>query len=87
MTKTIRDNFTGLEADEDESWEFQFVDRNDHRGLIKVEGDITKSGFLELYGKMVKKPKYQIWIKAVKDSTGKQITGGYWQKLEEDGHK
>lgn len=83
MTKTVRDNFDGQEVDEDESWEVQFINRNDSRGLIKIEADISNDGFMKLFGGMVKKPKYQIWVRATKsEREGNPEAKGHWEKLE-----
>jgi hypothetical protein len=84
MTKEARDNFDGLTYDEDETWGFTFFNRNDPRGFIKVEGDIRNEGFLELYGSMVKKPKYQLWVRATPEELEKNPkVKGHWQKLAE----
>lgn len=86
MTKTVRDNYTGLEADELDAVEFQIMDRDGGgKGqLWKLEGDMERSYFLrEHLAKMVKKPKWQRWVKAKKDSDGKTITAGYWERVED----
>jgi len=82
MTKEVRDNFDGQTYDADDALEFSFVDRNHEAGLVKVEGDISRAGFLDLYGKMVKKPKYQVWVRH--DEEEKERTGksGHWRKLD-----
>ena len=85
LTKEVRDNFDGLTYDEDETMAFTFVDRNDPRGFVKVEGDIHKEGFLNLYGTMVKKPKYQVWVRATEEE--KKLNPnikGHWEKLAEE---
>lgn len=82
MTKECRDNFDGLTYDEDDTVEFVFMDRHDPRGLLKIEGDVSRATFLKLYGDMVKKPKYQLYVKHTaeeREETGKY---GYWKKLE-----
>ena len=82
MTKEVRDNFDGLTYDEDETMGFTFVDRFDPRGFIKVEGDISKSGFLKLFESMVKKPKYQRWVKATDEEKAKdKSVKGHWEKI------
>lgn len=80
MTKEVRDNLDGLTYDEDESIEFAFVNRHDSRGLIKVEGDLSMANFLDFYAKMVKKPKYQLWIRPTEEekAEGKK---GHWEKI------
>lgn len=85
MTKEVRDNFDGLTYDEDEAMEFTFVDlhfRNEEgkEELRRIHGDISRSGFLILLGNMVKKPKWERWIKA-KYADGKRIQEGYWEKV------
>lgn len=80
MTKEIRDNFDGLTYDEDESVGFTFILRNDPRGFIKVEGDLATSTFLKMYESMVKKPKYQRWVKPTDEEKAKG-TKGHWEKL------
>lgn len=81
MTKEVRDNFDGLTYDEDDSMEFAFVDRHDPRGLIKVEGDIARASFLALYGSMVKKPKYQRWVRPTEEEKANGVKG-HWEKLQ-----
>jgi hypothetical protein len=81
MTKEVRDNFDGLTYDEDDSVEFTFVDRHDNRGLIKVEGDVARSTFLAMYGNMVKKPKYQVWVRPTEEEK-EQGKKGHWEKLQ-----
>ena len=82
MTKEVRDNFDGLTYDEDDSMGFVFTDRHDPRGFIKVEGDIARTSFLNLYGTMVKKPKYQVWARATEEEKEKNPTiKGHWEKL------
>lgn len=82
MTKEVRDNIDGLTYDEDESIQFVFTDRNDPRGFIKVEGDCSKANFLTLYGTMVKKPKYQVWVRATEEEKAKNPSvKGHWEKL------
>lgn len=82
MTKEVRDNFDGLSYDEDESLEFTFVDRNlnGKQELGRVHGDISREGFLKLYQSMVKKPKWERWVKAVY-ADGKLQQKGYWEKI------
>jgi hypothetical protein len=82
MTKEIRDNFDGLTYDEDESVGFTFIFRNDPRGFLKIEGDMSKSNFDRLYGEMVKKPKYQLWVKAdAEEKVKNPNVKGHWEKL------
>ena len=82
MTKTIRDNFTGLESDDDESIGFTFVERNG-QNLFKWEGDVdTKYFFNEVLGKMVKPPRKQVWVRLSKDEVEKQGRKGYWEKVQ-----
>lgn len=82
MTIEVRDNFDGLTYDEDEIMSFVFTDRNDPRGFVKVEGHISKQSFLNLYGGMVKKPKYQLWVRATAEEKEKNPTiKGHWEKL------
>ena len=82
MTKEVRDNIDGLTYDEDETVQFVFTDRNDPRGFIKVEGDMSKSNFLNLYGTMVKKPKYQVWVRATEEEKkANPNVKGHWEKL------
>lgn len=82
MTKEVRDNFDGLTYDEDDTMSFVFTDRNDPRGFIKVEGDISRESFLRLYGEMVKKPKYQVWVRATEEEKEKNPNlKGHWEKL------
>lgn len=82
MTKEVRDNIDGLTYDEDETLTFQFIDRNDSRGFIKIEGDCSRENFLKLYGSMVKKPKYQRWVKATSEELAKDPkVKGHWEKL------
>jgi hypothetical protein len=82
MTKEVRDNFDGLTYDEDETMQFVFTDRQDPRGFVKIEGDIAKAGFLALYASMVKKPKYQVWVRATDEEKQKNPTvKGHWEKL------
>ena len=83
MTKEIRDNLDGLAYDEDESWSFTFVNRNDPRGLIKIEGDLSFANFLKFYGDMVKKPKYQVWKRHTEDEQEETGKKGHWEKLSE----
>jgi hypothetical protein len=45
-----------------------------------VHGDISREGFLKLYGSMVKKPRWERWIKA-KYADGKLVEKGYWEKI------
>ena len=82
MTKEVRDNFDGMTYDEDESLEFTFSDRNFNgkQELARIHGDISREGFLKLLGSMVKKPKWERWIKAVYED-GKLKTKGYWEKV------
>lgn len=80
MTKEIRDNFDGLNYDEDVSWEFTFFNRHDPRGFIRVQGDVNEKKFLELYSSMVKKPKYERYVKKSEDEDGNEIAG-HWEKL------
>jgi hypothetical protein len=86
LTKEVRDNFDGLTYDEDESMEFTFIDfnvRNEATGkneMQRVKGDLSRANFLNLYGSMVKKPKYERWVKA-KYEDGKKVTDGYWEKI------
>lgn len=83
MTKEVRDNLDGMTYDADESWEFAFVNRNDPRGLIKVEGDLSNANFNKIYKDMVKKPKYQVWVKATDAEKAKNPQAkGHWEKLE-----
>lgn len=83
MTKEVRDNFDGLTYDEDETMSFVFTDRHDPRGFVKVEGDINRSAFLSLYGNMVKKPKYQVWVRATDEEKEKNPSvKGHWEKLQ-----
>ena len=81
MTKTIRDNVSGLEVDADEAVELSMIDRADGK-LVKVELDMSRESWLEFYGRMVRKPPYQQWVKH--DETEKKETGktGHWQKLK-----
>jgi len=82
MTKEVRDNFDGLTYDEDDSMGFVFTDRHDPRGFVKVEGDIARTSFLSLYGTMVKKPKYQVWVRATEEEKEKNPNlKGHWEKL------
>ena len=82
MTKEVRDNFDGQTYDADESWEFAFINRNDPRGLIKVEGDVSDAKFLELYKSMAKQPKYQVWVRPTEEEKAKDKNAkGHWQKL------
>ena len=82
MTKEVRDNMDGQTYDEDEAVQFVFTDRFDPRGFIKVEGDCARSTFLDLYGKMVKKPKYQLWVRATTEEKEKNPNlKGHWEKL------
>jgi hypothetical protein len=80
MTKEVRDNFDGMTYDEDETQEFSFVNRHDPRGFVRVAGDISTANFLRLFGEMVKKPKYERWVKKSKDKDGNEIEG-HWEKL------
>lgn len=81
MTKTVIDNVTGEQIDADDSVELQMTDRSDGR-LRKVEFDMSRASWLELLKTMVKKPKYQQWIKH--DEQEKKETGktGHWEKIE-----
>ena len=82
MTKEVRDNFDGLTYDEDETMQFVFTDRQDPRGFVKIEGDIARASFLTLYGQMVKKPKYQVWVRATDEEKQKNPNiKGHWNKL------
>jgi len=82
MTKEVRDNIDGLTYDEDETVGFTFILRNDPRGFLKVEGDCSKANFLSLYGTMVKKPKYQRWVKATdEEKANDPKVKGHWEKL------
>jgi hypothetical protein len=82
MTKEVRDNIDGLTYDEDETMGFVFTDRNDPRGFVKIEGDCSKQNFLDLYGRMVKKPKYQVWVRATDEEKQKNPSiKGHWEKL------
>lgn len=82
MTKEVRDNIDGMTYDEDETLVFQFIDRNDPRGFVKVEGDISRENFLRLYGTMVKKPKYQRWVRATdEEKANNPSIKGHWEKL------
>ena len=85
MTKEVRDNFDGLTYDEDESMEFTFVDRfarneDGKTELRRIHGDISTAGFLAMLGNMVKKPKWERWVKA-KYEDGKKVADGYWEKI------
>lgn len=82
MTKETRDNLDGLVYDEDETMGFTFIDRNHPSGFVKVEGDISREGFLKLYNTMVKKPKYQVWVRATEQEKEKNPNiKGHWEKL------
>lgn len=85
MTREVRDNIDGLTYDEEETCVFTFTFRNhpEHPNMfLKVEGDCSIANFLELYGKMVKKPKYQRWIKATEEERAKdKNVKGHWEKL------
>ena len=83
MTKEVRDNFDGETYDEDDTMGFTFIDRNDPRGFVKVEGDISRAGFLNLYSGMVKKPKYQLWVRATEEEkNANPSVKGHWEKLQ-----
>lgn len=82
MTKEVRDNFDGLTYDEDDTMQFVFTDRGDKRGFVKVEGDISRESFLKLYGTMVKKPKYQLWVRATEEEKkANPAVKGHWEKI------
>lgn len=83
MTKEVRDNFDGVTYDEDDTMQFVFTDRNDARGFVKIEGDINRESFLRLYGTMVKKPKYQVWVRATEEEKkANPNVKGHWEKLQ-----
>ena len=84
MTKTVRDNIDGTEVDADESWEFTLFNRNDPRGLIKIEGDMSNSNMMGFYTKMVKKPKHQLWVRPTKaEKATDPDAKGHWEKIAE----
>ena len=81
MTKTIRDNITGAEVDADDAVELTMIDRSEGK-LVKVEFDMSRSGWLEFYKAMIKKAPYQRWIRhddEEKENTGKT---GHWSKMQ-----
>lgn len=82
MTKEVRDNFDGLTYDEDDAVEFQFTDRHDPRGLLKVEGDVARATFIKMYGEMVKKPKFQLYVKNTEEEREETGKYGHWKKLD-----
>ena len=82
LTKTVRDNMTGLEVDEDESVALQMIDRENGK-LKKCEFDIARPAWLEMYKNFAKKPPYQVWVKATDDEKAKDKNAkGHWEKLK-----
>ena len=82
LTKTVRDNLTGLEIDEDESVSLQMIDRENNK-LTKVEFDMSREAWLTMYKGFVKKAPYQVWVKATEDEKAKDKNAkGHWEKLK-----
>lgn len=80
MTKTVIDNLNGDQIDADDAVELQMTDRSDGR-LRKVQFDISRTAWLDMYKSMAKRPPYQQWIKH--DDQEKKETGktGHWAKV------
>lgn len=81
MTKIVRENIKGLEIDEDDSVEMQTTIRQNGK-LIKVVFDVSHTFWADFYKAMVKKPPYQVWVRATEEEKQKDKNAkGHWEKI------
>ena len=57
------------------------VDRSNNK-LQKVEFDMSRKDWIEFYGRMAKKPSYQVWVRPTKEEKAlDEDAKGHWEKI------